>query len=71
MFQTSVLYPKDPKQFSAQQVLQAFRDDDGGMYRRVGIREVGELPVSRMVKEVGLVKSNSMSPLTYQMFGGC
>jgi hypothetical protein len=58
------LYPKDTARFNALEVLAAFRGDEGvgGMLKRVGGREVGGLSVARLVKEVGLVKSNSIGP---------
>ena len=57
-----MLYPADAKDFSAQKVVQAFSGDEGGLLRRFGSREVEDWTVARLVREVGLVKSNSIAP---------
>jgi hypothetical protein len=58
-----VLYPADKKGFDPAEVVRAFRDDGGGMFWRFGWGKVGEMAVSRILMEVGLVKSHGMFPL--------
>ena len=70
IFQTAALYPT-PRQngvsgetrseFTSESILQAFRGDDI-MMKRFSLNSIHGLPVSRLLKAIGLVKSNSTFP---------
>jgi tyrosyl-tRNA synthetase len=71
IFQTSALYPgpritscgvsREPN-FRSESILQAFRGDDV-MLKRIPVSSILGRPLSRLLKEVGLVKSYSLTLL--------
>jgi len=71
IFQTGALYPAPDNlsggenrtsDYKSHFILQAFRGDDV-MLKRLALSAIIGLPLSRLLKTIGLVKSNSLLPL--------